>query len=131
MINFDDVTKENMKQHNPNWPQISDLPYRILMIRDSGSGKTKSLLNVISQKPDIDEIYLHAKDPFKANYQFLIKKLESTSLKHVNDSKGVINTQMIWMIFIRTLKNTIQITKVKSFLMIWFLLCLVITNLIQ
>ena len=131
MINFDDVTKENIKQHNPNWPQISDLPYRILMIRDSGSGKTKSLLNVISQKPDIDEIYLHAKDPFKANYQFLIKKLESTSLKHVNDSKGVINTQMIWMIFIRTLKNTIQITKVKSFLMIWFLLCLVITNLIQ
>ena len=131
MINFDDVTKENIKQHNPNWPQISDLPYRILMIRDSGSGKTKSLFNVISQKPDIDEIYLHAKDPFKANYQFLIKKLESTSLKHVNDSKGVINTQMIWMIFIRTLKNTIQITKVKSFLMIWFLLCLVITNLIQ
>ena len=118
MINFDDVTKENMKQHNPNWPQISDLPYRILMIRDSGSGKTKSLFNVISQKPDIDEIYLHAKDPFKANYQFLIKKLESTSLKHVNDSKGVINTQMIWMIFIRILNNTIQITKVKSFLMI-------------
>ena len=118
MINFDDVTKENMKQHNPNWPQISDLPYRILMIRDSGSGKTKSLFNVISQKPDIDEIYLLAKDPFKANYQFLIKKLESTSLKHVNDSKGVINTQMIWMIFIRILKNTIQITKVKSFLMI-------------
>ena len=131
MINFDDVTKENIKQHNPNWPQISDLPYRILMIRDSGSGKTKSLFNVISPKPDIDEIYLHAKDPFKANYQFLIKKLESTSLKHVNDSKGVINTQMIWMIFIRILKNTIQITKVKSFLMIWFLLCLVITNLIQ
>ena len=95
MINFDDVTKENIKQHNPNWPQISDLPYRILMIGDSGSGKTKSLFNVISQKPDIDEIYLHGKDPFKANYQFLIKKLESTGLKQLNDSKGVINTQII------------------------------------
>ena len=22
MINFDDVTKENIKEHNPNWPQV-------------------------------------------------------------------------------------------------------------
>ena len=22
MINFDDVVKENMKERNPNWPQI-------------------------------------------------------------------------------------------------------------
>ena len=26
MINFDDVTGENTKDHNPNWPQISDNP---------------------------------------------------------------------------------------------------------
>ena len=26
MINFDDVVKENIKEHNPNWPQISDNP---------------------------------------------------------------------------------------------------------
>ena len=24
MINFDDVTKENIKEHNPNQPQFSD-----------------------------------------------------------------------------------------------------------
>ena len=24
MINFDDVIKENLKEHNPNWPQIPD-----------------------------------------------------------------------------------------------------------
>ena len=24
MINFDDATKENIKEHNPNWPQIPD-----------------------------------------------------------------------------------------------------------
>ena len=24
MINFDDVTKENIKEHNSNWPQIPD-----------------------------------------------------------------------------------------------------------
>ena len=39
MVNFDDVTKENIKEHNPNWPQISYHPYRILIISYSGSGK--------------------------------------------------------------------------------------------
>ena len=42
MINFDDVTKENIKEHNPNWLQFPDHPYRILIIRDSGSGETNS-----------------------------------------------------------------------------------------
>ena len=26
MIIFDNVTKENMKEHNPNWSQIPDHP---------------------------------------------------------------------------------------------------------
>ena len=49
MINFDDVIKENMKEHNPNLLQIPDHPYRILMIRGSGSGKTNLLFNLINQ----------------------------------------------------------------------------------
>ena len=49
MINFDDVTKENIKKHNPNWPQILDHLWKILIIRGSGSG------NPISQQPDIDK----------------------------------------------------------------------------
>ena len=32
MINSDDVKKGNIKQHNPNWPQVPDYPYRILII---------------------------------------------------------------------------------------------------
>ena len=28
MINFDDVTKENIKEHNGNWPHIPNHPYR-------------------------------------------------------------------------------------------------------
>ena len=40
MIDFDDVAKENLKVHNPNWPQISDHPNKILIIGGSGSGKT-------------------------------------------------------------------------------------------
>ena len=56
MINFDDVTKENIKEHNPNWLQIPDHPYKILIIGDSGSGKTNSLSNLINHQSDIDKI---------------------------------------------------------------------------
>ena len=34
---------------------------------------------------DIDKIYLYAKDPYEAKYQFLINKRESIGLKHIND----------------------------------------------
>ena len=47
MINFDDVLKENIKEHNLNHPQISDHPHRILIIWGSGSQKTNSLFNLI------------------------------------------------------------------------------------
>ena len=73
MITFNDITKE----HNPNWSQIPDHPYRILIIGGSGSGKTNSLFNLINQQPDIDKIYLYAKDPYEAKYQLLINKIES------------------------------------------------------
>ena len=46
MIDFD-VVKENIKEHNPNWPQIPDHSYWILIIGGSGSGKTNSLFNLI------------------------------------------------------------------------------------
>ena len=70
MINFDDVTKENIKKHNKNWPQIPDHPYRILIIGGSAPGKTNSSFNLISQQPHIDKIYLYTKDPYEAKYQF-------------------------------------------------------------
>ena len=40
MISFDDYTNENKTKHNRNWPNITDHPYRILIIGGSGSGKT-------------------------------------------------------------------------------------------
>ena len=90
MTNFDDVAKENIKEHDANWPEILDHPYRTLIIRGSGSEKTNSLFNLINKQPDIDKIYLYAKDPYKAKYQILINKRESTILKHFNDSKAFI-----------------------------------------
>ena len=44
MKNYDQSVETN---HNPNWPYIFDHPYKILIIRGSGSGKTNLLLNLI------------------------------------------------------------------------------------
>ena len=70
-------TKENIKGHNPNWPQTPDHPYRILIIGGSESEKTTSLFNLISHQPDIDKIYLYAKDPYEAKYQFFEEKKQA------------------------------------------------------
>ena len=85
MIIFDDYTNENKTKHSLNWPYIPDHPYRILIIGGSGSGKRNLLLNLINNQPDIDKIYLYAKDPYEDKYQFLIKKRENIGLKHFND----------------------------------------------
>ena len=64
MINFGDYTNKN-----------------------SGSGKTNALSNLINNEPDIDKIYLCAKDPYEAKYQYLLKKREKVGLKHYDDPK--------------------------------------------
>ena len=85
MINFDEYTNENKKDHNLNWPYIPDHPYRILIIGGSGTGKTNALLNLINNQQDIDKTY--AKDPYEDKYQYLINKRESVALKHFNNPK--------------------------------------------
>ena len=90
MINFDNYTNENKIEHNLKWPYIPYHPYRILIIGGSGSGKTNGLLNLINNQPDIDKIYLYAKDPYEAKYQYLINKREKLGLNHDNDPKAFI-----------------------------------------
>ena len=83
---FDNVTKENIKETNLNWPQISDHSYRILT--NGGSNEMK--------------------------YQFLINKREGADLI-LMILKLLLNFQMGDMIkiliFIKILKNTIQKNK--------------------
>ena len=74
MINLDIITNENNKKHNEKCPYILDHQYRILIIGDSGSGKTNVLLNSIKEQDDIDETYLYAKDLSEPKYEFFIKK---------------------------------------------------------
>ena len=76
-----------MMNHNPNWPYIPDHPYRILIIGDSGSGKTNVLLNLIKhQRPDLDKTYLYVKDPF----EFLINGREKGEIENLKDPKAFI-----------------------------------------
>ena len=90
MINFDYITKESIKEHYPNWPEIPNHPYRILIVGGSGSGKTNALLNLINHEPDIDKIYLYSKGPYEAKYKLLINKRKITGLKYLNHSKAFI-----------------------------------------
>ena len=73
MMTSHDYTNENKTKHQ-KWSYIPDYLYRILIIGGSGSGKTNALLNLINKQPDIDKIYLLAKDPYEVKYQFLIKE---------------------------------------------------------
>ena len=90
MINFDDYVNENKTRHNKKWPYIPHHPYWILIVGGSGSGKTKALLNLKENQPDIDKIYLYAKDPYEAKYQYLINKRESVGWKHFDDPNAFI-----------------------------------------
>ena len=88
MINFDYYTNENIIEHNSKWPCIPNHPYRILIIGGSGSGKINALLNLTNNQPDIDKIYLYAKDPYEAKYQYLVNKRENVGLDHFDDPKA-------------------------------------------
>ena len=77
MINSDNITSENDKEHSEKWSCIPDHPYRTLIIGGSGSGKTSALINLINEQYNIDKIYLHAKDLNEPKYKYLIKKREN------------------------------------------------------
>ena len=84
MISFEDYLHENKTEHNKNWSYTPDHShkYTVLIIGGSGSGKTKVLLNLIENQPDIDKIYLYPKDPYEGKYQYLINKREGVGTDH-------------------------------------------------
>ena len=130
MSNFDYITKEDIKEHNPKWPEMLDHPYRILIIGGPGSGKTNAFWNLINNEPHIDKKYLYAKVRYEARYQLLINKREKLGLKYFNDSKAFIeysnNMDDIY-------KNIAEynLNKKNIDCILWILIYLVIKNLIQ
>ena len=113
MINLDSITNKNNKARNKKWPFIPDHPYRILIIRCPGSGKTNAFFNLIKEKHNIDQIYLYKKDLSQTKYEFWIKKREDVGTKHLNDPE-TLSIIMQWMTFIRIFMSTTQAEKEKS-----------------
>ena len=52
MINLESIVNDNNKKHNEDWSYVPDHPHRILIIGGSGSGKTNTLLNLINEQRD-------------------------------------------------------------------------------
>ena len=64
------MLQKNIKEHNPNWPQIPGNPYKILIIGGSEWGKTNTLLNLINHKLYTNKIYFYARIYVKQNINF-------------------------------------------------------------
>ena len=88
MSDFGQYTNESKIEHNSKWPYIPDHPYRILIVGGSGLGKTNALFNLIGNQPDIDKIYLYAKEPYEAKYKYLVNKRKKVGLNHYYDPKA-------------------------------------------
>ena len=63
------------------------------------------------------------------NFWLINNKIQAKNILMI--LKLLLNTELIWMIFIKILKNKIQIRNIKYylFLLIWLLICLVIKKL--
>ena len=70
-------------------------------------------MNLIGNQPDIDKIYLHAKDPFEAKYQSLINKRENVGINHLNDPKAFLEYSNDMHDVYKILMNTILIKKIR------------------
>ena len=89
------VTKENINKQYLTWSRIPDHLQRILITIDFRSRKANALLNRIKQQDDddysiINKIYFYVKDPYEAQYQYLIKKREKNGLEKLKDLKTFI-----------------------------------------
>ena len=86
MISFDDPVDANKTEHNKNWSYIPDHPYKILM--RFSIGKNKCIIEFNENQPEIDKIYLYAKDPYEAKYW--INKREAVGINPFIDPKAFI-----------------------------------------
>ena len=80
MLNLDNIVSNKKKSSSEN----DDWPFRMLIIRPSGSGKTNILLHLIDKFHPIDKIYLYTKDNDEDKYQYLISKREQAGIKNLN-----------------------------------------------
>ena len=100
-----------------NTPNYDEKDNRPLLI-----GKNKKVIGKFKDEigrkimrkfqPDIDKIYLYAKDPYEDKYQYLINKRECVGINHLSDPKAFI-ILMICMMFLKILIIIILTKKIK------------------
>ena len=86
MLNLDNIVSNKKKSSSEN----DDWPFRMLIIRPSGSGKMNTLLHLIDKFHPIDKIHLYVKDTDEDKYQNLINKREQAGIKNLNDPHAFI-----------------------------------------
>ena len=86
MWNLDSIVSNK----NTSSSQDNNSPFRMLIIRPSGSCKTNTLLHLIKNLHPIDKIYLYAKDIREPKYEYLINKREQAGIKNLNDPHAFI-----------------------------------------
>ena len=69
---------------------MPDHPYRIIIIGGSGSGKTKALIDLTNEQNDIDKISLYSRDLREPKYEYLIRKREDATMKHLNNPNAFV-----------------------------------------
>ena len=78
---------------NKNENKDNNLPFRMLIIEPSGSGKSNTLLHLIenlNKTTPVDKIYLYAKDLSKPKYKFLINNRKKAGIKDFNNPTAFI-----------------------------------------
>ena len=55
MVNFDDVTEDNIKKHNPNWSQVPDYPNKIVNNMKLWLWKNKFIIYSNKSETDIEK----------------------------------------------------------------------------
>ena len=116
--NYDEWIETN---HNPNLLYIFDHPSRILIIGDSGSGKTNFSLNLLKhQQPIIDKICLYVKDLFKSKYKLLFKRREKVGIKEPKNPKALTDYSQTFDDVNENLEAYNPIKKRKVFSVWWY-----------
>ena len=84
-----------------------------MIIGDSGSGKTNTLLNLVKEQDDIDKIYLYSKDLSEPNMNFWSKSVKIQEQNISIIQMHLLSVQVLWMTFMRILMTTTQAEKGK------------------
>ena len=72
--------KRKLRKKQSRLATNSDHLYGILIIGGAESGKINALLILVVHQPDIDKIYLYAKDPYETKYQLLTNKRKGVAV---------------------------------------------------